>query len=135
MKFQLCVGYADTENPTWIEMFDDHSVKTQEEAEAFCRKTVAWFNDTLRPGEKARRYVSVNLIGESEVHDWRKSNLVTVANHRGTHDVMKCEACGITGKRFGIGGGVTRDSKYRAKKYAKCVPGAAAELARRTDNE
>ena len=34
---------------------------------------------------------------------------------------MKCENCGVTGKRYGLGeGGIVRDPAFKAKAYAFC---------------
>ncbi len=47
-------------------------------------------------------------------HQWEKTNLVTIAAHKGVgmHDVYKCKECGATAKRFGIGGPIIRDKKF-----------------------
>lgn len=80
------------------------------------------FNKTLRQGERTRELVGVEVLDEPTglgKHEWSKTNLVTVVRGSQMYDKMRCDNCGITGKRFGLGG-VTRDSKYKAKKYEKC---------------
>lgn len=66
-----------------------------------------------------------NDIGASRrEHDWHKTNAFTRTfvggvNHGQTYDAMKCEVCGVEGKRYGVRG-VKRDTKFRAKKYEIC---------------
>jgi hypothetical protein len=62
----------------------------------------------------------VELQGESTEHVWFKRTGGMSIHFRGhTVDIHECRLCGITAKSFGLGP-VTRDSKYRAKKYATC---------------
>ncbi|OOM73966.1 hypothetical protein CLPUN_42040 [Clostridium puniceum] len=82
------------------------------------------FNSTLKQGESARELVDAEIIDSDSIpklkHKWEKTNLVTLRNRNGSYDAMKCSCCGITGKRYGIGGRVLKDSKYKAKKYDYC---------------
>jgi hypothetical protein len=75
------------------------------------------FNETLRPGEKARRLVRI-ISNEATApkpfvlhHKWGKQNLVTISDRHGMYDKMKCSVCGAMGKRFGLGS-VTPDKKF-----------------------
>ncbi|MCY9738144.1 hypothetical protein M5X17_31115 [Paenibacillus alvei] len=80
------------------------------------------FNATLREGEALRELVDVVVLNEDTVieHEWEKTNLFTIVRGTKNYDTMQCKCCGVTGKRFGLSDVVTRDSKYKAKKYDKC---------------
>jgi hypothetical protein len=85
---------------------------------------VTRYNAGCRPGE-ARRYVvgiEVREIPDVMVkreHRWTKTNLVTIMHGSRSYDTARCEVCGVTAKRFGVGEHV-RDSKYGAKRYETC---------------
>lgn len=125
-KFKIIVGFLDERamvakrRKIWEEPYTE--VVTS--PEQWAKETIERFNDTLKPGERARELLGVEIItAEARPirHNWAKQNLITqhTARH-GIHDVMKCETCGITGKRFRLGADTTRDPKYRASVYAKC---------------
>ncbi len=88
------------------------------------------FNSTLRPGESARHIVDVYEDEDADYeyfpplfpHKWGKTNLVTVMSGRSSYDTYRCEKCGITGKRYSLGGDVRRDDKYNKQKYEYCIP-------------
>ena len=87
-------------------------------------EVIANFNRTLRPGEVPRVVVRVEEGGEGRLrHRWRKTNLVTVMGGRrgGSWDEYRCEDCGVTGKRYTLGGDVQLDS--RRKKHLLECPG------------
>lgn len=75
------------------------------------------FNNTLRPGERARhlvRIVSAEATAPKPfvmLHRWEKQNLVTIIDKHGVYDKMKCRICGAMGKRHGVGE-VTPDKKF-----------------------
>jgi hypothetical protein len=86
------------------------------------------YNATLRPHDIPRRLVSIDAIEASAPkpivveHRWTKTSLVTES---GGYDRMRCEACGATGKRYGLGQfGVKLDAKYGKPKWRSC-PGKA----------
>lgn len=65
---------SDTDEP-WPEIYDtekfnssvsENPIKTLEEATEVMKETVAYFNRTLRKGEKARTLISVEEISEGE---------------------------------------------------------------------
>ena len=124
MKFKVIVNYANSENSTseWLENFDKEEIETSEQAENWAKETIIEFNNTLRPLERARVFVGVEMIGESDIpHKWEKMNLITLIDRNDRmYDSYQCLACGITSKRYGLGGGFIRDVRYRVEKYRFC---------------
>lgn len=103
---------------TWREQYD-----CSDDPQKWAKELIDRFNATLQPMEKPRELVGVEVLDEaigSGKHVWRKENLMTIVRGSRSYDKMRCEKCGITGKRFGLGQGVIRDRKYQAKKYEKC---------------
>lgn len=125
MKFTITVRNIGEER-TWTEPEERDGVTTLAEAEKWSRDTIDRFNDTLRPGESPRELISVTVdessSGNIKKHDWEKSNLVTISPQGGGafYDTYKCNRCGITAKRYGIGGDLFRDRKFKAKVYWRC---------------
>lgn len=92
--------------------------------DAWAAKLIANFNATLRPGEHKRTLdrIEVSDVDERSVrlsHDWHKTNAVTISDKHGIYDAMRCDQCGITGKRFGLEG-VTRDKAFKAEAFDTC---------------
>ncbi|MNO15499.1 hypothetical protein D3C76_51650 [compost metagenome] len=105
-------------NRSWKESYDC----SHNDPEEWDKNLIDHFNATLHPGERARELVGVEILDGSEAiknHVWRKVNAITIVRGGQSYDKVRCELCGITGKRFGLSG-ITRDSKYKAKKYIKC---------------
>ncbi|HEB27876.1 MAG TPA: hypothetical protein ENI05_08895 [Porticoccus sp.] len=126
VKFKIKVSNIDVGEP-WHEPYDKPEVTNLKEAQAWAKDTVKWFNETCQSGEQHRELHGVELDGPSEVHEWYKLSLTTQLGSGRlsgqSYDVMACENCDVTGKRFGLGeGGIKRDSKFRAKKYSRCQP-------------
>lgn len=121
MKFQVYVKEAREGSEPWWESYDDNEVTTTEQALAFGKKAVTYFNDTLRPGEAAREVLDARIVGEGKgaAHSYRKQNLYTLSDHRGYFDNVKCEVCGVTARRYGVDH-IVRQAPYRAKKYQYC---------------
>lgn len=128
MKFVMTVRkVGDEEWKAWKEPEERDGVATLAEAEKWSRDTIERFNNTLRPGESPRELLSVTVdessSGNVKKHDWEKTNLVTIAP-RGDgafYDTYGCNRCGITAKRYGIGGDLVLDSKFKkAKVYQRC---------------
>lgn len=100
--------------------FSEHDT----DLEAWARALIQRYNDTLRPGEYERHFDSCTVeeiaaVDTVQEHDWHKTNAVT-REFRGRYfDLMVCDRCGVTGKRYGLGP-VTRDTKFKAKKYIGC---------------
>lgn len=95
---------------------------------------VANWNATLRPHESARTIDALRVTDildkDAHVeHDWHKTNLVTVMRGNLAFDTVRCNRCGITGKRYGLNG-VTPDAAFKAQVFRTCN-GAQAQLARR----
>lgn len=102
--------------------------------ETWARALIQEFNNTLRTHETARTLNSVTIREKPnqaapESHDWHKTNAVTISDRHGVYDRMKCERCGITGKRFGLVN-VRLDSEFKARAFETCN-GALALLAKR----
>lgn len=108
------IGESDTWEETYI---------TDENPEDYADRVINHFNSTLREGEKPRELIGVMVISDVKPqgnHVWSKKNLVTVHRNGVMYDIMVCEKCGITGKRYGLSGDVIRDRAYKAKKYNTC---------------
>jgi len=113
---------------TGEEHLEENHIDDSADPEVYAQSLIDGFNRTLRSHESVRELLGVRIIDGSNAHthDWAKQNLITVINNRGNYDVMKCSRCGITGKRFGIGHGVTVDHAYKTKVYGTCE-GALAQ--------
>jgi hypothetical protein len=89
------------------------------------KKALDSFNATLKPNELPRRYkshTSETKKDDKENHDWiKRLTGMSVQFRNQIVDVFYCSKCGITGKRYNLGGVIKRDSKFRAKKYAQCI--------------
>ena len=122
MKIHITVTQADGWGEPWIEEYDRAEVKTIDEATDYATALVDNWNNSLRPHEKERRVVLVELAGESgpTAHDWEKTNLVTISDRLGLYDTLECRNCFITAKRFGLTD-ITIDRQFRAKKFQTCV--------------
>ena len=107
----------------WEEKYE---VPEDTDVEIYLSDTIQWFNSTLRPNESLRKIVEIweEAMEDGSVpnrpHVWEKTNLVTQSGKGRLYDTYKCTSCGITGKRFGLNGNVTRDNKYKAMKYLFC---------------
>jgi len=119
-SFRIHVRDAGTADQGWSEEYTKDVV----DPESWAREMIRDFNTNLRPGEHARELLRVEIINDTArpiAHDWFKQNLVTVDHRHLPFDRMQCKQCGITGKRYGLGvGGITRDSAFLAKVYARC---------------
>lgn len=123
MQFRILTRRAD--GAEWWEDYDKDVGDPQKWAET----TVAHFNDTLRPGEQSRTLLKVEVLDtdSSKHHKWTKSTAGMSQIFRGRCvDIMFCERCGITGKRYGLSENITIDSKYRKKVYQSCATAQVA---------
>jgi len=124
VKFRiLCCNAGEADQGSWWEEFD----KPGEDAhEAGYHAVYVSWNMNLRPGDKLRDILAIEVLdselGDALVdHQWRKSNLVTIrGGPYGSYDKYTCEVCGITAKRYGIGGQLVRDTKYLYKNFRYC---------------
>lgn len=121
MKVKIKTRDIDCDKGRWEE-YEWDDVHDEESAREKAQQLVDSFNRTLREGEVERVLEEVELIEGQRYavheHQWDKTSLVTEA---GGYDRMKCEKCGITGKRYGVGqDGITRDDKYKKEVYARC---------------
>lgn len=84
---------------------------------------VQYFNDTRqRPDAPEREVVRVEVHGDVDPveHAWGKTSLVTQYRAGSAFDIMKCDRCGIFGKRYRLNEFVKRDNKFSAQVYARC---------------
>ena len=125
MRFKIKVK---NEIHEWWKEYDRPFVTDLKSAKKWASDTVAFFNCTLRPGEKRRKVLEVCLTTDDAKadsaykplqHEWEKVSLVTEA---GGYDRMRCSRCGVEGKRYGLGVGSvhpdSRNSKMRDCNYA-----------------
>lgn len=119
MKFRIKVCPVNDPAGEWWEDYDEDISDPEEWAKA----TVERFNNTSRPGSCPRKLLAVEIMDAESIkdHKWDKDiQRMSVSDHLGNYDGMTCRRCRITGKRFGLQGVVTLDSKWRAKVYARC---------------
>ena len=95
--------------------------------EEWSKDIIAWFNSTLRPHEQERVFVRCEVVGEvpPAEHRWSKVTAMTKTmvggpRHGAMYDTMKCERCGVTGKRYSLGSFVKIDSKWRKAAFERC---------------
>lgn len=101
---------------------EDFNVDESLDAEEYARNLIRHFNKTLREGESPRELLGVAVLGRgTQEHRWTKTNAVTIMGRTGSHDTYKCEICGITGKRFGLGRDVSRDNQFKSDIYSNCT--------------
>lgn len=127
MKFKLFV--KDSKGSEWQETYD----KDVEDAEKYCRMIINDFNDTLRKGELKRTFLKVEIVEKAndKFHKWNKYTSGMSVSFRGNVvDMMYCEKCGITGKRYGLEDHIVIDSKFRKKAFKHCDT-AQIELAKK----
>jgi hypothetical protein len=124
MKFTMIVKWIGS-NETWEETEDRPALTTEKACQDWAVQCIQNFNATLRPHEKPRELVGlvrVEVDSQKEVntvHQWVKLNAVTQVKGNQTFDVMCCEVCNITARRYGLDR-IVRDTKYRSQVYAYC---------------
>lgn len=117
MKFKIKVKTANGQE--WWEDYNKDIIDPQKWAE----ETIKNFNSALRPCESYRTLLAVEIIDKNndEHHKWIKcTNGMSINFHGSLVDLMYCERCGITGKRYGLQSVVKIDSKFRKKIFQKC---------------
>ena len=133
MKFKIKCAHTVEPDETWGEDYDKDIL----DAEEWAKETVAGFNQTLRPGERERMLLAVEVLDSdnAKFHEWIKRTDGMSISFRGRiADLVYCAKCGITGKRFGLSSTVFIDSKYRKKVFRRCDTAKeylAAEILRR----
>lgn len=132
MQFKIQVK-PKNRNDSWWEPYNKPEVVDQATAERAGQALVDYFNSTLRPGESPRTLLAVMLEGNAvqESHQWVKTSLTGLYERGRLFDRMRCEGCGITGKRFNLITTV-KDPQFRAKAFLGCDT-ARALLAKRQD--
>lgn len=116
MKFKI---HVKDDSSIWWEDYE----KDIPDAHQWAADTIDRFNNSLKPGEKQRELLEVKIIDSDneKFHRWvKRTDGMSVAFRGSTVDIMFCERCGITGKRYGLWGEVKIDSKYRKKAYRQC---------------
>jgi hypothetical protein len=116
MKFKILVK---NDREEWWESYEEDI----DDPEKWANKTINYFNNTLRPGELKRELLDIEVEDESNdnLHRWVKRTDGMSVSFRGqTVDLMYCDKCGITGKRFGTSRSVKIDSKFRKKLFQNC---------------
>jgi hypothetical protein len=123
MKYQIECCYEDPASKAgkWTEDYDDPDVKSLSDAEIKGRALIEFYNETCRPGERRRKFLAAKIIAEkSDAHKWQKANAVTLLERGLSYDLMRCENCGVTARRYGLGHSPPVIEKKYAKKYQKC---------------
>jgi hypothetical protein len=126
----LTVGREDGSSEPWTETYKESEATWRgltpsiTDVDKWARGLIDYYNDTItHPSEHRRVFISVTVTDDGATfqgeHEWHKTNLVTISDRVGVYDAMKCERCGVTGKRFGVSY-VKRDAKFRAKKFERC---------------
>lgn len=117
MRFKITICKKDDTEQSWEEIYDENI----EDPQTWAKETIERFNSYLRPGEKERVLLSVEIIDNHSIqnHAWKKQNLMTIAKSGNYYDVLKCGRCGITAKRYGVDR-IKFDPKYKAKVYLRC---------------
>ena len=98
---------------SWNETFTRETDNIPKEAAVI----VAFFNSTLREGEQERELVKIKWarrLSPRYDHRWEKQNLVTLSKGNSFFDILRCEKCGATAKRFGLVD-ITVDAKFAGK--------------------
>lgn len=140
MRFTMFVkNLGEVDSTAWPEKEDRPTLVTEAEVREWAANIIREYNRTLRPNERARALVRVTLTpdetpiqsDEASPHDWHKTNGVTIIKGSLNYDTLRCSQCGVTGKRYGVGGTVERDPKFKANIYAKCAT-ARAHLAKKS---
>jgi hypothetical protein len=120
MKFDLYARHRGSTDEPWVEHYDEELVTDLASAEKMGRAFIEFFNSTFHPGERPREFVRVELPKQEKLaHQWSKQNLFTQTWRGRPFDIVRCEVCGITGKRWGLSEPVL-DRKYRALFYRYC---------------
>lgn len=118
MKTVIALIANDKES--WTE---DFQMPDAENPFTWVNNLVQEFNDTLRPGERVRKLIRVRTKlpnGYPVPHEWEKASIVTEEANGRTFDRYRCKICGITGKRFGLGGTIVKDKRYNKEKHRMC---------------
>lgn len=102
----------------WWESVNRNTSDPQKTAE----EIVQSFNKSLRPHEAPRELIEIRVTDERQLkHEWVKRTDGMSVNFRGRAvDLMYCTRCHITGKRYGLNGLITIDSKFRKKAFREC---------------
>lgn len=126
MRFRI---FCTDGGKEWSEEYN----KDVADANKWAADTIEYFNDTLRPGENPRKLIKVEVLENSneEFHRWvKRTDGMSVIFRGKMVDLMFCEKCRITGKKYGLSGNVIIDSKFRKKAFKKCNT-AMVEMSKR----
>jgi len=118
MLFKMKCAKENDEENFWFEEYDKDTKNPEELGKSY----IECFNNTLRPGEKRRVFLGVEIIDANAAkdHNWVKRTGGMSVMFRGEIvDLVYCSRCGITGKRYGLSH-IRKDSKYSQKVYERC---------------
>jgi len=118
MRFRIKTAKVGDEDNFWWEEYSENI----DDPEKWSRNLVDNFNNTLRPHEKPRIILGVDILStEKEKHTWVKHVAgMSVVFRKHIVDIMYCSVCSITGKRYNLESKVQIDSKFKKKCYQKC---------------
>ena len=134
MKFQIEV--RDERGGPWWETFDEEECKDEASIKAWVERTIARYNDTLRPHESPRTFVGgIKIVGDgTRQHKWTKLNVFTQDDKaRGAYDKLRCTQCGAIARRYGVDH-IKMQKGYTAKKWRSC-PGVVASTSTATNRK
>jgi len=120
MKFRIILSDSSHK---WHEDYNVFEVTSKVAAEKYATRMIENFNLGLRPNEKPRKLVRIE-IGKDDCkldHYWEKLNLVTERDRTGSFDRLRCKRCSATARRYGISS-IVRDKKFKDEKYISCNP-------------
>ena len=120
MKFKIqCKHKGADDSKAWWENYN----KKVENPQKWAEETVDEFNATLRPHEKPRELIGVQVLEDDNngFHNWYKLTAGQSVPFKGSIvDLYKCDKCGMSGKRFGISSHIKNDSKFKGKAFDRC---------------
>lgn len=119
MNFKIQVESAGA---TWWETYDEPDCPDEAAIRAWAAAACERFNATLRGNETPRSFTGcIEIIGEGkgQGHSWTKMNLVSLQDHRGVFDNVRCTVCDARARRYGMDS-IKMQKGFTAKKWKRC---------------